>query len=36
MFGYNWLVSTIRAMTVEMDNFASELASALERQFVRE
>jgi biopolymer transport protein TolQ len=36
MFGYNWLVHTIRAMTVDMDNFASELAGALEREFVRE
>lgn len=36
MFGYNWLVHTIRAMTVDMDNFASELAAALEREFVRE
>ncbi len=36
MFGYNWLVSTILALRVELDNFASDLASALERQFVRE
>ena len=36
MFGYNWLVHTIRAMTVDMDNFASELAGALEREFVKE
>ncbi|MBI5394148.1 MAG: MotA/TolQ/ExbB proton channel family protein [Verrucomicrobia bacterium] len=36
MFGYNWLVHTIRAMTVDMDNFASELAGAMEREFVRE
>ena len=36
MFGYNWLVHTIRAMTVDMDNFASELSGALEREFVRE
>ncbi len=25
-----------RGMTVEMDNFANELATALEREFVRE
>ncbi|MCX6909744.1 MAG: MotA/TolQ/ExbB proton channel family protein [Verrucomicrobia bacterium] len=36
MFAYNWLVHSIRGMTVEMDNFASELATALEREFVRE
>ncbi|MBM3889337.1 MAG: biopolymer transporter ExbB [Verrucomicrobia bacterium] len=35
MFGYNWLIHTVRAMTVEMDNFASELATAFEREFVR-
>ena len=27
MFGYNFLVITIRGMTVELDNFAAELAA---------
>jgi biopolymer transport protein TolQ len=36
MFGYNWLVHTIRAMTVEMDNFARELASDFEREYLRD
>src|SRR6266481_3759254 len=34
MFGYNFLVTTIRAMIVEMDNFAAELASEFEHKFV--
>jgi biopolymer transport protein TolQ len=34
MFGYNFLVTRIRGMIVEMDNFAAELASELEHKFV--
>lgn len=34
MFGYNFLVTTIRAMAVEMDNFAAELVSAFEHRYV--
>ena len=34
MFGYNYLVSTLRGMIVELDNFAAELASAFEHRFV--
>lgn len=34
MFGYNYLVTSIRAMTIEMDNFAAELAAAFEHRFV--
>ena len=34
MFGYNFLVTTIRAMIVELDNFAAELASEFEHKFV--
>jgi biopolymer transport protein ExbB/TolQ len=34
MFGYNYLVTTIRAMIVELDNFAAELASAFEHRYV--
>ena len=33
MFGYNYLVSTIRTLTVEMDNFAAELASAFGHRY---
>ncbi len=34
MLGYNFLVTRIRGMIVEMDNFAAELASDLEHKFV--
>jgi biopolymer transport protein TolQ len=34
MFGYNFLVTSIRAMIVEMDNFAAELASDFEHRYV--
>ena len=34
MFGYNWLVTTLRGMVVELDNFAAELASAFEHRYV--
>lgn len=34
MFGYNFLVTSIRGMIVEMDNFAAELASELEHRYV--
>ncbi|MCC6355512.1 MAG: MotA/TolQ/ExbB proton channel family protein [Verrucomicrobiae bacterium] len=34
MFGYNYLVTSIRAMTIEMDNFAAEMAAAFEHRFV--
>jgi len=34
MFGYNFLVTSIRAMIVQMDNFAAELASEFEHRFV--
>lgn len=34
MFGYNWLVHNLRVMTVELDNFAQELVSHLETQFL--
>ncbi|MCX6967926.1 MAG: MotA/TolQ/ExbB proton channel family protein [Verrucomicrobia bacterium] len=34
MFGYNFLVTSIRGLIVQMDNFAAELASAFEHQFV--
>jgi biopolymer transport protein TolQ len=34
MFGYNYLVTTVRGMIVELDNFASELTSAFEHRYV--
>lgn len=34
MFGYNFLVTTLRGMIIEMDNFAAELASEFEHKYV--
>ena len=34
MFGYNFLVTSIRAAAVEMDNFAAELGSEFEHKYV--
>jgi biopolymer transport protein ExbB/TolQ len=34
MFGYNFLVVTIRGMTVELDNFAAELASSFDHRYL--
>lgn len=34
MFGYNYLVTTVRGMVVELDNFAAELASEFEHKYV--
>jgi biopolymer transport protein ExbB/TolQ len=34
MFGYNFLVTSIRALIVQMDNFAAELASEFAHQYV--
>ena len=34
MFGYNFLVTSIRGIIVEMDNFAAELASEFEHKYV--
>ena len=36
MFGYNWLVHTLRVMTVELDNFAQELVSKMETEFLQD
>jgi len=36
MFGYNWLVHTLRVLTVELDNFAQALASRMETEFLRD
>jgi biopolymer transport protein ExbB/TolQ len=34
MFGYNYLVTSVRGMIVELDNFASELTSAFQHRYV--
>jgi biopolymer transport protein TolQ len=34
MFGYNYLLTSLRAIIVEMDNFAAELASEFEHKYV--
>lgn len=34
MFGYNFLVTSVRSTIVECDNFAAELASAIEHRYV--
>ena len=34
MFGYNYLVVTLRGMTVELDNFAAELASSFDHRYL--
>lgn len=34
MFGYNYLVTSIKALIVQMDNFASELASEFDHKYV--
>ncbi|MFO1498601.1 MAG: MotA/TolQ/ExbB proton channel family protein [Verrucomicrobiota bacterium] len=36
MFGYNWLVHNLRVLTVELDNFAQELVSRMETEFLRD
>ncbi len=36
MFGYNWLVHTLRVLTVELDNFAQSLVSRMEVEFLKD
>jgi biopolymer transport protein ExbB/TolQ len=36
MFGYNYLVHTLRVRTVELDNFAQELVSKMETEYLKE
>jgi biopolymer transport protein TolQ len=36
MFAYNWLVHTLRVRTVELDNFAQELVSKMETEYLKE
>jgi biopolymer transport protein ExbB/TolQ len=34
MFAYNYMITTIRALTQELDNFTAELATAIEHKYV--
>ena len=34
MFGYNWLVHNLRTLTVQLDNFAQELVSKMETEYL--
>ena len=36
LFAYNWLVHTLRVLTVELDNFAQELVSKMETEYLEE
>ena len=36
MFGYNWLVHTLRVLTVELDNFAQDLVSKIETEYLED
>jgi biopolymer transport protein ExbB/TolQ len=36
MFGYNWLVHHLRVLTVELDNFAQDLVSRMETEFLKD
>ena len=36
MFGYNWLVHTLRVQTVQLDNFAQEFISKIETEYLKE
>src|ERR1041385_7644748 len=36
LFGYDWLVHNLRVLTVELDNFAQELISKMETEYLEE
>jgi biopolymer transport protein ExbB/TolQ len=36
MFGYNWLVHNLRVVTVDLDNFAQELVSKMETEYLED
>ena len=36
MFGYNWLVHNLRVLTVELDNYAQELVSRIETEYLED
>jgi biopolymer transport protein TolQ len=36
MFGYNWLVHNLRVFTVDLDNFAQDLVSKMETEYLKD
>jgi biopolymer transport protein TolQ len=36
MFGYNWLVHNLRVLTVDLDNYAQELTSRIETEYLQD
>jgi biopolymer transport protein TolQ len=36
MFGYNWLVHNLRVLTVDLDNFAQDLVSKMETEYLED
>jgi biopolymer transport protein TolQ len=36
MFGYNWLVHNLRVLSVQLDNFAQELVSKMETEYLQD
>ncbi|CAI9086791.1 biopolymer transporter [Candidatus Methylacidiphilum fumarolicum] len=36
LFGYNFIVATIKALTIDLENFATEVLSEIEKRFVAE
>lgn len=36
MFGYNWLVHNLRVLTVQLDNFAQDLVSKMETEYLED
>ncbi len=36
MFGYNWLVHHLRVLTIELDNFAQDLVSRMENEYLKD
>jgi biopolymer transport protein ExbB/TolQ len=36
MFAYNWLVHTLRVLSIELDNFAQELVSKMETEYLQD
>src|SRR5690348_1239121 len=36
MFGYNWLVHNLRVLTVQLDNFAQEIMSKIETEYLED
>ncbi|QDQ43355.1 MotA/TolQ/ExbB proton channel family protein [Methylacidiphilum kamchatkense] len=36
LFGYNFIVATIKALTIDLENFGTEVLSEIEKRFVAE